>query len=561
MTIQRELLKSLALNGDKTAIEYGQKRISYASLRAASGKITRFLLGRKLEPETIVGVNLRNRADLISTVIGIINARCVFVLLDETLPPARQWAVASQLNLQYVITSRDVPQFPFAGQGTPYLLEDLLAEAGALTQEAQLPAFGEDDSLYVYFTSGSTGTPKGIVGRNGSLLQFARWETGAFGINGNTRVSQLISPFFDAFLRDVFVPLLAGGTLCIPPADEDFFTPEKLIPWIEASGVHLIHCVPSLFRVFNNGTLTPNHFAHLRYVLLSGEKIIPSELTQWYEQVGDRVQLVNLYGPTEATMIRSCYLIRPEDAKAARIPIGFPISDTELVILNADGKPCRTLETGDLYIASAYLTKGYLHNQALTAEKFVKLEAGTPREKTAFRTGDKARRLADGRVDLLGREDRQVKVRGIRVELDEIENVMGQSPLVKNAVVIAHRDETGMQTLSAFVVKGDSPPEGGDWHAALEGYLKEQLPAYMIPANLVAVSSYPLLKNGKINYQELLGQLVLTALTAPANPTEARILAIWKEILGDKPISTEDSFHRIGGNSLSIMRLIGRLYK
>lgn len=552
MIFQKELIKSLETNAHRTAIENGDENISYTQLLNAANSITAFLLKQELKEGTVVGVDMHDRYSIICAMIGILNSRCVFVPIDSNLPEGRLASIIQNLDLRYIVTSKE-KHYPGLQQ---YFLEDILQSNEAVQQ---YPAFDGDDSIYIYFTSGSTGVPKGIIGRNESLLQFLQWEIKAFEIDASIRVSQFISPYFDAFLRDVFVPLLAGGTVCLPPAEQDFFTPEKMISWIDERNINIIHCVPSVFRIINGGNLSSSLFKQLQYILMSGERIIPAELVKWYDVFGARIQLVNFYGPTETTMIRTYYKIKPEDATTARIPIGYPIDGTEILIAKENMKRCNTLVPGELYIISKYITKGYLNLPELTDQKFIKINAGTPQEAVAFKTGDIARTLADGRIDLIGREDRQIKMRGIRIELDEIENRLLLSGYAKSALVIRH-EENGNESLVAFIIKHDEQ-QGPNTINAVEAYLKKHLPDYMLPSAIIEVSEFPLLRTGKINQQELLKALADNSIVNPADETEEKVLAIWKEILGDKAISVTHNFNRIGGNSLSIMRLIGIIYK
>ena len=564
MIIQTELLKSLKTHGEKIAIENSEKPISYSQLLHISNQIAYFLLKEKLGKETVIGIHLKDRADIICSIIGILSARCTFVPIDGSLPENRLASMVQDMNLQYVITSEEDLQKSVINEIAPaikyFFLEDILKETTERDINAiHYPEYNENDSIYIYFTSGSTGKPKGIVGKNCSLLQFIKWEIEYLNIDHTFRFSQFISPFFDAFLRDVFVPLIGGGTVCIPPAEKDLYSPEKIVTWIDKNKINVIHCVPSLFRLINNETVVSQNFENLKYVLLSGERIIPSELVRWYNIFGSRIQLVNLYGTTETTMIRSSYKIRPEDTGQAKIPIGNPIHDTELLIADKNFKPCSMLVPGDLYIVSNYCTKGYLNAPELTQEKFLVLNSGTPDEIIAFKTGDKARRLANGMIELIGREDRQIKLRGIRIELDEIENVLCKSELIKRAIVIQNNEMNENESLIAFVIKNNKP-EGINLNKEIQLFLEKNLPEYMIPSRIVEVKEFPLLSNGKLNYIELFNCLNTSTIIAPSNEIETKVLSIWKEILGDKSISTDESFHSIGGNSLSIMRLIGKIY-
>lgn len=555
MIIQGELAQSFQINRDKVAIENGTEHIKYSTLDNRSNRVRNYLLSLNLSKETVIGVQLEDKVDIITSVIGILKAGCTFVLVDALLPQKRRDLMVSELELEHMIVSVD--------SGYSLNSHDFQSIISAEAPfENNLPDYDQDDSIYVYFTSGSTGKPKGIVGKNCSLVQYVQWQIQEFDIDSTFRVSQLISPYFDAFLRDIFVPLLSGATICIPPSNKEFFEPKTIASWIDSNAITLIHCVPSVFRTINNEFITSDHFSNLKYVLLSGERIIPAELTKWYELFDNKVQLVNMYGATETTMVRSFYKIKPEDVKKQRISIGTPIADTEFLIANKDFKPCNKLVAGDLYIVTDYTTKGYLNMPELNAERFITINAGTAEEKSAFKTGDKARLMPDGTIDLLGREDRQVKLRGIRIELDEIENIITTSDEVQNAIVVVNGDnESADQTLVAFFKANESVSDTKALITSLEQSLKESLPEYMLPTNLVAVEEFPLLQSGKINQKELLSLLEVKNITAPVNDTEERLLNIWKGILGDKPISTEDSFHSIGGNSLTIMKLIGRIYK
>lgn len=559
MTFQTYLNKSLEANRDRVAIEHGEKKITYAELLARANAITSFLLEQRLEKEMIIGISLRSRADLVAAIIGVANARCVFVLLDFSLPPQRLKSMIANLKPAFIIQSDDVQ--PLAGvddNNVPVQsFEEIIttANAGAL----QYPECDGNDSLYIYFTSGSTGVPKGIIGKNSSLQQFIEWEVETFGINSESRFSQFVSPYFDAFLRDVFTPLCAGGTICIPPANEEFFSPDKMIPWIDGSRIELIHCVPSIFRVFNDASLTSDRFKNLKYILLSAEKIIPSELTNWYNAFGTRVQLINLYGTTETTMVSSFHRVAPEDIDKARVPIGHPIGKAKLLVSNNDFVPCQPLETGDLYIVSKYTTKGYLNNPELTNEKFILINKGTPDETIAYKTGDKARVLANGEVELIGREDRQIKLRGIRIELDEVERILVQSEHVRNAVVVKHTEKNGDEALIAFFIAKESG--NGELLNILQQHVENHLPKYMVPAGIFEVQEFPLLSNGKIDYTKLVNNINASKVVESTDEVEIKLLKIWKDIVGDKPIDTDASFHRMGGNSLSIMKLIGKIYK
>lgn len=565
MIFQDVLIDSLRRNSERTAIDNNGHTVSYADVLSKANKITCSLLNRGLEKETMVGLLLNSKEDIICSMIGIANARCVFVPLDGSLPSIRLSEMVRDLNLKYIITSEKYAIDALVLNNNflnkiciEEVTEDMVVNEDACTR---FPACDANDSLYVYFTSGSTGKPKGIIGKNSSLLQFLRWEIGRFEIKEQSRFSQFISPYFDAFLRDVFAPLLAGGTICIPPVEDDLLTPEKLTHWIDQATINHIHCVPSLFRLFNTPLLTPSRFDHLKYVFLSGEKIIPAELENWYNTFGDRIRLINFYGTTETTMIRAYYQMQPEDIYQQRILIGSPIDDTELLVAGENFKSCPLLVPGDLYIVSPYTSKGYLNAPEQTHDKFLQLTGRGANETIAFKTGDTARVLAGNKIDLLGRQDRQLKLRGIRIEPDEIEKQLLLSGFIQQAMVCKQQDGMGNEYLMAYVIKEKHIQEDASLQEKTLLYLKKFLPEYMIPAAFVVINEFPLLSNGKIDFNKLQSLQNKKAVVQPVNKTEETLLAIWKEILGEKDVSTEDSFLAIGGTSISIMRLIGKIYK
>lgn len=570
MIFQEKLLEAFKKFSDRTAILSDNETISFGQLLLAANRITSALLGKNKLPETYIGIVLKDRVKIIYSIIGVSNARCVFVPIDPELPINRINSIMDELDLKHIITSKSIEKISKLNREFTSILyvEELFSDATPKKEILpEYPTFDAKDSLYVYFTSGSTGVPRGIIGKNESLSNFVQWELEAFNINGPYKCSQLISPYFDAFLRDVFIPFLSGGTLCIPPQEEDFFTPDKITSWLNETGINLIHCVPSVFSLMNHNEISSEDFKELELILMSGEKIIPSRLKKWYDIFDSRIQLVNFYGTTEATMISTSYAIQKEDIKRDRIPIGSPIYNTELRILDSQGNLCRDLLPGDLHIVSEYMTKGYINNGLLNKTKFIKING-----KRAFKTGDIARKLTNGDFELLGRADRQVKLNGMRVELDEVEiAIVGHSKISDVAVLV--RKSTGENTTNntdiiadhmvAFVVPEKDFLEKNNIEDFLRDYLKKNLPSYMIPSEVHHLEKFPVLENGKIDYNELLQikESRLSELIEPENKLEVELLEIWNDILGEGSISVTASFHSLGGNSLAIMRLIGKVYK
>ena len=525
--------------------------MTYSELLDRSRKIAGVL--HRYPSLSRIGICSNDVTELVISMTGIMLARCVFVPLDPTLPEERLSMIIRESGLSAILAMPGI--FP-ASEEIPMIMLPLVSEQVVAAGPTVLPEYREDDPLYIYFTSGSTGMPKGIVGRNGSLWHFLKWETELFGIGEGNRFSQLISPYFDAFLRDIFVPLMSGGTICVPPKVGGLPDAERLKRWVDEQEISFVHCVPSVFRLLNDGRLEERDFGKLRYVLMSGERVIPADLIDWYKCYGSRIQLVNLYGATEATMISSCYLIQKEDAQKDKISIGKPIADAGLLVLDEDLQPCDPFSVGELYIVSDYLSLGYLNNPLLTTERFIQLEVEGLPGRPAYKTGDKARVLLDGSIDLLGREDRMVKIRGVRIELDEIESVLAKCSLVASAVVL---HDKSVESLTAFC----TGVTGIGREAAvgeIEGFLKARLPRYMIPARIVVIDAMPLLSNGKVDLKKLMSLSEQTEFIGPEGETEQKLHAIWEDILHAGRISVVAKFNQVGGDSLKMMKLMPRIY-
>ncbi|MCP4152636.1 MAG: amino acid adenylation domain-containing protein, partial [bacterium] len=316
------------------------------------------------------------------------------------------------------------------------------------------------------------------------------------------RLSQFSNIGFDAFLKEMLVAFLAGATLCTPENMPDIINPEDLIRWVEKSKITLLHCVPGVFRQMNVETLNENNFRELKYILLSGEEIYPSELENWYDKIGERIQLINLYGTTETTILKSYYLIGKSDVQRKNIPIGKPIKGSRLIVMDGQMNICTEGVTGEIYIRTPYHTHGYYNAPQLNREKFLPNPFSDNPDDLIFKTGDLGRFLSDGNVEFLGRTDRQVKLLGIRIELEELENVLCTCPAVKQAVVLKKRQDTN-EFLCAYVtaneITGDNEVTVND----IMKYAAAELPTYMVPGTIVILDEFPKRPNGKIDYQAL----------------------------------------------------------
>lgn len=418
---------------NNTAIECGSRRITYGELAGRSNFIGARLKRQLAAKNTLIGIAVDDKIDFVSILIAVLKAGGIFVPIDPVNPLKRREKMITVTNLSVIIADEDNYMSFLSGtfmesNKIDYILMSELSKGNERQVEnaASIPGlekrYSPDDQVYIYFTSGSTSEPKAIVGKNKSFLQYIQWEVDTINVMEGSRFSQLAPVGFDAFLKEVFVTLFSGGALCIPEDMKILLTPEALTSWLENNKINLLHCVPSLFRLLISGNLSGNNLNDLQFVLLSGERVYPSDLKKWYEIFDDRIQIFNLYGSTETTILKTYYSISRNDVDKRTIPIGKPTRGARVIILDENLKLCSTNVIGEIYIRTPYLTAGYLNDPDLTAQKYVKNPFSSKSDDIIFKTGDLGRLLADGNIEFLERIDRQVKVRGNRIDLGEIQD-------------------------------------------------------------------------------------------------------------------------------------------
>ena len=414
---------------------------------------------------------------------------------------------------------------------------------------------------YIYYTSGSTGQPKGIVGRLKSLSHFVEWEIETFNIDVGCRVSQFTVPTFDAYFRDIFVPLCAGGTVCIPTDKPANLETSVLVDWIDSKGINLIHCVPSLFAAILTENLDSQKFKSLQYILQAGEVLRVSNVKRWMEIYGDRIKLVNLYGSSETTMVKFFHIVQESDLSLGFIPIGKPMKGAKALVLDDRKSVCPPGVVGEIYIRSPFLTLGYYKNPEATKEVFVKNPFNNDPNDIIYKTGDLGSVRDDGNFRFLGRKDNQVKVRGIRVELGEIESHLLNHPLVTATVVLAREDRAGDLRLVAYIVANqEQAPTISD----LRSFLKTKLPNYMVPSAFVLLEALPLTPNGKVDRRALPTPSQNRPefdepFVAPCTPVEEELTQIWSKVLSVERVGIHDNFFELGGHSLLVTQVVSRI--
>jgi amino acid adenylation domain-containing protein len=562
----------------KTAIEHLQLEVSYQELAERSNNLANFLLSCGASKGSIVVILIENPVEVITAILGVLKASCVFVPLDPGTPNKRLEALIAEISPGWFVIESTffgrICSVVSAGAAKPGVI---CVDGGDISHSwhdtvtyvsgykdyshTEEPAVDLDpnDMCYIYFTSGSTGRPKGIMGRLKGIDHFIRWEIKTLQIEPGTRVSHLTTPAFDASLRDIFVPLCSGGTICIPDERTDILDARKLINWIEGQKINLIHCVPSLFRLIVNENLNPEGFSALKYVLLAGEPLLPSDVTRWMDVYGERIQLVNLYGPSETTMTKLFYFVKSADKDRRAISIGKPMEGARALIVDARGKACPPGSVGEIYIRTPFRSLGYFNQPELTQKVFVSNPFSNDVNDLVYKTGDLGRLSDDGNFEFLGRRDQQVKVRGIRIELGEIEGLLQSHEFVKDAVVLDHEDASGNKYLCAYVVLSADVETAG-----LRAYLSKSLPEYMVPSTFIVMKILPRTLSGKVDRRSLptpgkTRDMIKGPFVAARTPIEEVLAGIWSDVLGIDRVGIHDNFFELGGHSLLATQVISRV--
>lgn len=560
-----------------TAIDCGERQFTYGEIETQSNKLANFLIEHGAIKGSMVAILAKDSVKVVIAIIGILKAGCVFVPLVPDLPDDRIYTIIAEVAPQWLIVDATGLAKISNGRTAEFLQSPVIClEENRnfdnfnllnyyLNKYAEYSQFEKpniqiepDDMSYLYFTSGSTGKPKGIAGRLKAIAHFINWEIQTFGIKEFTRVSQLITPAFDAFLRDIFVPLCAGGIVCIPEEIDIILDARKLIEWIERQQINLIHCVPSLFRSLLNEDLDPKKFSSLQYILLSGEPLLPADISRWMDIYGDRIQLVNLYGASETTMTKFFYFLKAADRERRSIPIGKPIDGAAALVVDERGKACPPGMVGEIYIRTPYRTLGYYQQPELTNQVFVTNPFSNNPNDIVYKTGDLGRILEDGNFECLGRRDGQVKIRGVRIELGEIENYLRLHPLIKDVVVVDREDANSHKHLCAYVVLKEELESG-----KLRDFLLQSLPESMIPSIFVVMDALPRTISGKVDKRSLPApnRQQNRTFVPPQTPIETQLAQIWSQVLNLDRVGLNDNFFELGGHSLNATQLLSRVAK
>lgn len=541
---------------DAVAAIFDGQQLMYHELNARANRLAQELIVCGVGPEVLVGLCLEPSPELLIGMLAILKAGGAYVPLEPSLPPERLAFAVADARLELVLASRQSAE-RLAGMKITVMAVNKSPSVPLEDFPNPPPRAHPSDLAYVIYTSGSTGQPKGVMIEQGALANHMAWMSAAYPLQPGDRVLFRTSIGFDASVWEIWLPLLSGAAVCVASA-ETVRDPGRLLDFINESGVSIAQFVPTLLSaVCDLGRPRPSR---LRLVFSGGEPL-SRELAQKII-AGWKLPIVNLYGPTETTIQVTHFACRDMVPEIPTLPIGSPIWNARVYVLDSQRQPVPVGVAGELYIGGDCLARGYLNQPELTAEKFGSNPFSDKPGARLYRTGDMARWRADGNLEFLGRLDHQVKLRGFRIELGEIEAALLRHPNVREAVVVMREDRSGDKRLAAYVVarQVESPPTATE----LRRFVHEKLPEYMVPAAFVPLDALPLTPNGKVDRKALPIPVVNRresgmTYAAPRTPVEVQLEHIWSEILGLDHVGIDDNFFDAGGHSLLATRLVSKI--
>lgn len=532
--------------GDAVAVVFEDQHLSYRALNERANQLAHYLEATGVGSETIVALCLDRGIDLMIGLLGILKSGGAYLPVDPTYPPARIATMLEAAQVPVLVTDESLAATLPSSWVLPVYLDRDAAEIAACPSNDPQPGRTSDALAYVMFTSGSTGKPKGVMVTHGGVLNLAASQIEAFGITAGSSVLQFASFSFDAATSEWSTAWLAGAQLVLARVG-DLLPGPALGRVMEQHGVNVVTWPPSFAAALLDPVPPPDT------LVLAGEPSSAELVARW---TGAGCRVLNAYGPTEATV---CATISGPASGDVAPPIGWPLSNACVYVLDRDHQLAPVMTPGEIYVGGAGVARGYLNQPTLTASSFIPDPFGLNPGARLYRTGDRARWLPDGQLEFLGRRDHQIKLRGHRIELGEIEAALESHPGVRQSAAALVNQSDGDPRLVAYVVPAGPAPS---WDA-LRRHLRERLPDYMVPQTAIVIDRLPVTPSGKLDRAALQAYhstvSVPTCAPRPLTPIEDIIAGIWSEVLHREPVSSEDDFFMLGGHSLLATQVIARL--
>lgn len=551
------------------AIVQADQAWTYQELVTAAQNIARSLQSAHLLIGDSVAVSGNRSFGLIASMLGVLISGGVLVNIFPTLPVARQQLILSTTQSKYFLAAGELPLIADLHSDEIQIF-DVHPDTAAITTTdpghqaivsnvaTPLRPLPIDAAAYIFFTSGTTGVPKGVLGTHQGLAHFLDWQRKTFAVTPKDRAAQLTGLSFDVVMRDIFLPLTSGATLCMPGVTEDL-TAGKVLPWLERHQITLLHTVPAIIQSWLLTVPAGITLRQLRQIFFAGEPLTHTLIQNWRDTFPLAGEIVNLYGPTETTLAK-CYYRVPAQLRSGVQPVGITLPQTQALVLKPNRQLCGIGEAGEIAIRTPFRTKGYINAATADQLKFVINPDRSAPDDLIYHTGDRGRYLPDGKLEILGRIDRQIKIAGVRIEPGEIAALLDRHPQIKTTVIIAREDIPGDKRLVAYYVTTNAQPIP---IADLRQFLSQELPGYMIPSTFILLAALPLTANGKIDSRALPAPVhdlePKPSFLAPRDKFEVQLTKIWEQVLGVRSISVTDNFFELGGHSLLAIRLFSEI--
>jgi iturin family lipopeptide synthetase C len=580
-------------------VEENGESITYRQLNQRAHQWAKFLLNQDIKPCGIIGLLMERSIEMVCALLAILKAGCAFLPIDLDYPRERKQYILDDSQASLLIVPRDFSE-NLKWPGKILHIEDLYGsprETAAPGEGIAPVKVSNSDLAYIIYTSGSTGKPKGVVVENRALVNYTWWAAKTYVKNETVSFPFYTSIAFDLTLTSLFTPLVTGNTIFIYRGDnEREFLLERIV---KENEVDIVKLTPVHLLLMNDWL---GSGLKIKRFIVGGEKLDTQLARKIHDNFNGNVEIYNEYGPTEATVGCMIYQFNPQKDTGVSVPIGSPADNVQIYLLDEYMREVPPGGTGEIYIGGDSLARGYLNKPDLTAEKFIEIKVkvevekkGDPREQIPnpksqipnkhmshmsyiYKTGDMARRLANGNIEFLGRKDQQVKIKGYRIETGEVENHLLKHRQIHQAAVLARYDKDGYSYLVAYIVpmktvKQNTPDERGSDDqreiaidpGELREYLSGRLPEFMIPSYFVSLDQLPVTPNGKINRKSLPepGKNVLDTgvqYQPPGNELEKTMVAIWQEVLSVDRVGLDDSYFSLGGDSIKAIQISGRLH-
>ena len=548
---------------NEIAVVYEREQLTYGELNARANQLAHYLAKRGVGRNTRIGICLQRSLDFAVALIGVLKAGGTCVPLDPKYPDERLSFMLENVEAALVLTERGLLNATIP-PGTDVVSiseqrEKLAAEPRTNPSVGSSPS----DIAYIIYTSGSTGRPRGVLLPHAGLVSYTFAAAEQFELRRGDRMLQFCSISFDAALEEIYSTWAAGATLVFRN-DDVSLEPGEFLRWVGQQRITVMDLPTAYWHewVYAMPALREKVPASVRLVIVGGEKASSDAFSTWHKLAGKNVRWVNTYGPAEASVVATAYepKLQPGEEPPAVLPIGRPVANARVYLLDPDLNPVPVGVPGELHIGGVGVAQGYLNHPQLTAQKFIRDVFSDDPAARMYKTGDLARYLSNGDIEFVGRRDNQVKIRGFRVEPGEIESVLAKHSGVADTAIVLRQDSTGNKRLVGYVVR----TQDGVTESELRAHVQAQLPEYMVPSEFVFLKAMPLTPNGKIDRRALAAmkseeQPKSASGDGVSDPLQKQLLQIWEELLGRRGIGIRDNFFELGGHSLLAARLMHRL--